>query len=53
MCSSAGGKTGLLEDMLVSNMVLPQGIFEGNFDYRKLYQEVHSATNNRDLTSAF
>ena len=39
MCSSAGGKTGLLEDMLVSNMVPSQGIFEGNFDYTKFIKK--------------
>lgn len=38
MCSSAEGQTDLLEDILVSNMVPSQVIFEDGFDYVQLYQ---------------
>lgn len=53
MCSSARGNTVLLEDTLVSNMTPSRVIFEGNFDYTQLYQEVHLVTNDRNLTTAF
>ena len=39
MCSSAGGKTGLLEDTLFLNMAPFRVIFEGNFDDTQFYRK--------------